>query len=97
VEASLRSSSGKGHHQIGISKGRATDVRSCPRQDWAVLRTVLRIWAELYGHPHGICRFYRTLRTQSAVVSCVGYLLCGFRSIPSAEHLIERTLTHLSP
>jgi len=28
---------------------------------------------------------------------CVGYLLCGFGSIPSAKHLIERTLTHLSP
>jgi len=64
----------------GSVRNLQTDVRSCPRQVWAVLQTVLQTWTELYGHPHGICRFYRTLRTQSAVVSCVGYLLCGFGS-----------------
>jgi len=41
----------------GLVRNLQTDVRSCPRQVWAVLRTVLQTWTELYGHPHGICRF----------------------------------------
>jgi len=89
--------SGKGYHQIGISKGRATDVRSCLRQDWAVLRTVLQIWTKLYGHPHGICRFIGLYgrRMQLFLVLATYCVVLG--PIPSAEHLIERTLTHLSP
>jgi len=63
----------------GSVRNLQTDVRSCSRQVWAVLRTVLQTWTELYGHPHGICRFIG-LYGHSAVVSCVGYLLCGFGS-----------------
>ena len=81
----------------GSVRNLQTDVRSCPRQVWAVLRTVLQTWTELYGHPHGICRFIGLYghRVQLFLVLATYCVVLG--PIPSAEHLIERTLTHLSP
>jgi len=82
----------------GSVRNRQTDVRSCPRQVWAVLRTVLQTWTELYRHPHGICRLFIRLyghRVQLFLVLATYCVVLG--PIPSTEHLIEHTLTLLSP
>jgi len=80
VKASSKESREGSSSDGGSVRNLQTDVRSCPRQVWAVLQTVLQIWTELYGHPHRICRLFIRLYGHSAVVSCVGYLLCGFGS-----------------
>jgi len=87
----------RSRHQTGISKGRATDVRSCPQQVWAVLRTVLQAWTKLYGHPHGICRFIGLYGRRMLLFLVLATYCVVLGPIPSAKHLIESTLTHLSP
>jgi len=82
----------------GSVRSLLTDVQSCLQQVWAVLRTVLQTWTELYGHPHGICKLFIRLyghRVQLFLVLATYCVVLG--PIPSAKHLIEHTLTLLSP
>jgi len=79
--------------QQGTRDGRT----KLPTTGLGSLQTVLQTWTELYGHPHGICRFIGLYgrRMQLFLVLATYCVVLG--PIPSAKHLIERTLTHLSP